>query len=202
MTRPRLDDLVAATQGPQPWRRLFHVGMGGLLAGWLWMAAPPRALTASLLVALALALLAIDLIRLAVPSLNAAFFRVFRPLASPREENGVASSTWYVVGSALCAIFFPIAVVVPSILVLALADPAASYFGRRWGRRPFGTGSVEGTGVFALIAGVVLLGFVPPLTAFSTALAVALIEVIPSRLDDNLVIPLAVATVLWITGAG
>ncbi len=200
--RSSLDELVEATEGAQPWRRLFHAAVGVLLAGLLWWVQPTPLAVASSLGVLAAILLALDLARLTFPSLNLVFFRTFRALASPREARGVASSTWYLVGTAICGISFPLDLVIPAILVLALADPAASYLGRRWGKRSLGTGSVEGTAVFVLISGAVLLPFVPTHSAILAAITAGLVETVPWKLDDNLVIPLAVAMVLWISGAG
>ena len=152
-----------------------------------------------LLVVLTVALagsLAGDVLRLRYPILNVLFFRAFRPLASPREERAVASSTWYVVGLILVAGLFPLDTFVPAVLVLALADPAASYAGRRWGTKRVGKGSVLGLVVFVAVGAAVLLGWTSPGRAAVTALAAGLIEVTPWRLDDNLTIPVAVAAAL------
>lgn len=198
-----LDQLVESTRGVQPFRRLFHMAVGLSFAGILWYLDPSRTERAlaigamGLLVAL---LLLVDVVRLSIPGLNVLFFRTLRSLASPREAKGIASSTWYVVGILIALVLYPIDIVVPAILVLALADPAANYFGRRWGRRRIGTGTIEGVMVFVLVAVGVLLFWASPAIAIAAAVAGALIEVAPwsGRLDDNLTIPLAVATVLWV----
>ena len=136
MTGTDLDDLVEATRGPQLWRRFLHAAAGVVLAGLLLGIQPTRPVAATSLASLAATLLILDVVRLSVPRLNLFFFRWFKTLASPREARGVASSTWYAIGAALCAILFPIELVGPSLLVLALADPSASYLGRRWGDIP------------------------------------------------------------------
>jgi dolichol kinase len=195
-----LERLVGATRGPQIWRRVFHAAVGVSVALGATLLTPTRR---ELVVVLAVALvggLAGDFLRLRYSGLNVLFFRAFRLLASPREARGIASSTWYVTGLLLVAAFFPLAVFVPAVLVLALADPAASYLGRRWGKTRVGKGSAEGLAVFVVVGAAVLLGFGPPERALLAALAAGLVEVAPWKLDDNLTIPVAVAAALTLMG--
>jgi len=193
-----LAPLVQRTAGLQPWRRVFHATNGLTLAGILAFVAPPRMWVALALAGILSILLALDLARFQLPALNRAFFRVFRPIASPREAAGPASSTWYVLGAVLTVILFPPDIAVPAILVLALADPAASYLGRRWGRRPFGTGTVEGSLVFFVVAASVLAFHLDPVTSIVVAAGTALAERTRWPLDDNLVVPLTVGILIWI----
>ena len=139
-----LPALVERTRGLQPWRRVFHACVGMVLA-WLPLALglPRGALLGALATLLAL-LLAADLVRLMAPGLNALFFASFPSLASPREAERLASSTWYVLGVLLVYALFPVRVAVPAILVLALADPAASALGRLVGRGGWGRGRWRG----------------------------------------------------------
>lgn len=197
-----LDYLVESTRGLQPFRRLFHMAVGLSLAGSLWALQPvpgARFLGVAGLALLVAVLLGVDIVRLRMPELNVLFFRTLRSLASPREARGIASSTWYVVGILIAAILYPIEIVIPAVLVLAFADPAANYFGSRWGRRRIGKGTIEGVAVFVLVATAILWLWASPGTAVAAAVVGALVEVAPwwGRLDDNLTIPLAVATALW-----
>jgi dolichol kinase len=201
MTTNDLPALVARTRGLQPWRRVFHAANGVVLAfGPPALNLSPGA-TALLLGLGACALLAGDLIRLRVPRLNRTFFRLFRPLASPREEHHLASSTWYAVGAFLAWWWFPPIVATASILVLGLADPAASVVGRLVGRRPLGKGTVEGSLTFMVVAFLALWPLVGPGAAAVGAVLTGLAEVAPLGLDDNLVIPLVCGGVLWAVGS-
>jgi dolichol kinase len=197
---PELAPLVARSSGLQPWRRVFHAANGLVLAltpGALGMS---KTLVVALLALGSAALLAFDLVRLRAPSLNLLFFRLFPALVSPREAAGVASSTWYAVGALLVWGLFPAETAVAAILVLALADPAASFLGRRIQSPRFGAGSRFGSGVFLLVASVVLapaLGF--PLALLAAA-GVTLVEAVPWKLDDNLTVPLTAAALLTILG--
>ncbi len=194
---PSLTDLVARTRGLQPWRRVFHAtsGVALALAPELTGLATPQ--VAALLGLATAILLAADIVRLRSPRLNRAFFSVFRPLASPREESAIASSTWYALGAALVWWAAPGAPAVLALLVLGLADPAASVVGRRFGRTPFGKGTALGSLTFFIVAFAVVASDQPVGTAFVVATVAALAEVLPIPVDDNLTVPLATAACLW-----
>ena len=195
----QLAELVRGTEGLQPWRRVFHLAGGVALAAMIHRIGPGSTAALALLSAAVVVGLALDVARLGHPSVNLWFFRWFRTLASPREAGRVASSTWYVVGILLVRLLFPADVLVPSILVLSLADPAASVVGRLWGRRPLGKGTVEGSLIFWTVATAVLWS-TGPLQALALGAGIALCEVLVPRLDDNVVIPLATAAGLVLLG--
>ncbi len=197
---PPLDELVRRTRGPQPWRRVFHAANGVLIASAVtWWPFAPELVPLGLWTTCAALLLA-DLVRLRVDTANRLFFRFFRRLASPREARGIASSTWYMLGITLAVTFAPTAVAVSGILVMALSDPAASYFGRRWGRRPFLGGSVEGSVLFLLVTVAVLAPRHGPWIALAVALPVTFLERRSWPLDDNLTVPVASAVLVGMLG--
>jgi dolichol kinase len=186
-----LERLVARTRGPQPWRKVFHAFNAVVTSVLVMTLDPPQAVILGFLGGLAAILLATDALRLRNVSANQLFFRAFGALASPREARGVASSTWYAIGILIAFIAFPRAVAVSSVLVMGLADPAASLVGQRWGKRPFLGGSLEGTVAFLAVAAVILATRHP----MGVALVAAAISAIAERrawpLDDNLAVPLA-----------
>lgn len=190
-----LDDLVRRTAGFRPWRKLVHVATGLAIASWLSFTPVGGRRAVAVLAAVAAVLVAADLARLRIPRVNRLFFRLFAPLASPREAAGIASSTWYVLGVLAAVALFPEPHAISGVLVLALADPAASWAGSRGGR-PFLGGTLVGTLAFLLVAAVVLALRHEPITALATAAAVTLVERRAWPLDDNLVVPAACAAVL------
>lgn len=201
---PRLDPELAAlvdrTRGVQPMRRIFHAANGLLLALLPPALGLPRTFVLTTLAALFVLLFASDVIRLRAPRLNTLFFRTFPALASPREAGGFASSTWYVLGGALTWALFPARLVTPAILVLGLADPAAGWIGRLWGRRRLGAGTLAGSTTFVVVASAVLALWFDFPTAVLAALITAAVECLPWRIDDNLTIPLAAGAGLWLIG--
>jgi len=190
------DELVRRTAGAQPWRKLFHATNAVLVAVGLEGLDLPRATAGALLAGVFGILALADLARLGNERLNRLFFRTFTPLASPREAKRVASSTWYAFGILLVVLFFSERVAISAILVLGLADPVASYVGRRWGAAPFMGGTVLGTVTFFGIAAVVLAFRHPPPVALMTAGVVTIAERRSWPLDDNLAIPVVCAALL------
>lgn len=195
-----LSALVRRTEGVQPWRKVFHAVNGLLIALGLSLLELPDPNVVAILGGIAAVLLAVDLTRLAAPPANELFFRLFNRLASPREMGGLASSTWYALGVLATALLFERPALISAVLVLGLADPAAAYVGRRWGRRPFLGGTVLGSVAFYAITISVLALRHGPWVALAGATAVTTAERKSWPLDDNFTIPIVCAAVVW--GAG
>ena len=193
---PSLAELVEKTHGLQPLRRIFHAVNGTALVLLMRTTGIQDRIVFLALATLLCALLLMDGVRLAVPKVNRAFFRSFSLLASPRETARLASSTWYLLGILLSLILFPRDIALAAILVLALADPAAGYVGRRWGRRRLGGGTVEGSLVFIAVAFGALALWAPWPQALGAALFTAAVEILPWPIDDNLSVPLTAAVAL------
>ncbi|MSR22964.1 MAG: hypothetical protein EXR92_05395 [Gemmatimonadetes bacterium] len=176
---------------------------GILIVGVVQAFDPPNVVLLIGLAALLALQLILDGIRLAVPRANVLFFRIFAPFVTPREEGGIASSTWYVLGALLAFALFPRTAAIGGIVVLALADPTANLVGRLWGRIPFGVdGTLEGTTAFFVMGVASLLVLVDPVAAAVAAAAATTAERLPLPLDDNLTIPLATGAALWLMGIG
>lgn len=191
-----LEHLVRRTEGPQPWRRAFHL-VGGCSVAWLVYVLGPSSTATRWLFGIMLALALVgDLSRLRSPTFNRFVFRTFGKVMCPREASR-PSLTWFLLGVFL-VLWFPEETAVPSLLVLALADPTASVVGRAWGTHRVGKGTVEGSLVFAATALLVLIPFVGVWVALPVAAVVACAEVLPGFHDDNLAIPVVTAACLWI----
>ena len=141
---------------------------------------------------------------------NALLMRVFRAIAHPREAMHVNSSTWYTTALTVLGIAFAKPLCAIAVAVLALADPAAAYVGRAYGRTKLVHGrSLEGTLTFFAVAALtsfavlsfwhgnwdVSLRIAVSLTA---AFGAALAELFSRKIDDNLSIPLVAAGCGWL----
>ncbi len=192
-----LGEAVARTRGVQPWRRVFHMMGGVATAAFVHYLGPDSSVPLAILAGALVVGVLLDWTRLRSRAANKVFFRAFAWLASPREARGVASSTWFVLGALIVLVVAPHPFFAPAMVVLACADPAASVVGRLWGRHKVGKGSWEGTSTFFVVAAAVLTPFVGLQTALIAAAVVAIMEVLPLRIDDNLTVPISTALVLW-----
>ncbi len=143
------------------------------------------------------------------PAFNERLMTFYGPVAHPHEWHRVNSGTWYCTALFILAMTGSPLVCSIGVLVLGVGDPAAALVGRRWGRIKLVNGrSLEGTLTFVLTGILVsapLCAFVYPEVGFRLILALtgvgavagALAELLSSRIDDNLTIPVATGLAAW-----
>ena len=147
-----------------------------------------------------------EILRVRYPSVTRFFMMFMGRIAHPHEHHKVNSSTWYISALAVLAtLFSPLAATV-AVIVLGVADPAASTVGRRYGRTTLIHGrTLEGSLGFVVagvLASVVLMRIYFPALSVAATLVVALsasvfgavAELLSGRrLDDNFSVPVAAA---------
>jgi len=109
-------------------------------------------------------------------------------------------------GSLLVLQLFPRDIALASILILIFADPISHLIGKTFGKikSPLDNRkNVEGHIAGALISSILAMFFVSPILALSGAIASMLfesliIEIQKIELDDNLIIPLAAGTIMYV----
>jgi dolichol kinase len=184
-------------------RSLFHIVSGALSLALIRLL-PGRTWLIAVSVSIAIAAWTMETVRRRSPAANDRLMRLFGAVAHPRERHHVNSSTWYVTALVILAAFFPLRAAEVGVVVLGLADPAAGFIGRRYGRTRLRTGrSLEGTLTF-VVAGTI--GALASLAAFHAlpwssriilaiagAVAGAVAELVSTRFDDNFTIPLTTA---------
>lgn len=156
-----------------------------------------------------------ETIRQFSPAANEALMRLFSPVAHPHEYYKVNSATWYATALILLAVFAPYWAASVAVTVLGLADPAAAFFGRRYGRIRLMHGrSLEGSTAFVIVgflSALAVLGIFYPDFGFGRMVAAAaaagvigaIAELVSGKgLDDNLSVPLAAGLATWLVLAG
>ncbi|MFT3772815.1 MAG: hypothetical protein QM820_46095 [Minicystis sp.] len=185
-------------------RSLFHVA-SGLFALALLRFLPGRGWLIAVAGAFAVFAWTCEILRRQSAAVNARLMRFFAPIAHANEHHEVNSSTWYITALILLALFAPLRAAEVGVIVLAFADPAAGFIGRRWGRTRIRAGrSLEGTlgfvaaGTLAAFAWLAAAHGLPLGAAAAVAAAGAIVgavaEIAVMRLDDNFSIPVAATT--------
>ena len=153
---------------------------------------------------------AMEIGRVLSPRLNDFLCRVMALARHPHETRDVNSATWYTTALFVLAVCFAPPICVLALAILGLGDPAAAFVGRRWGRIHLIHGrSLEGSLTFLVagtLAGVGALSLWYPefslgarvAMAVGAALFGAVAELLSSRVDDNLSIPVAAGAGGWL----
>ncbi|MBH30839.1 MAG: hypothetical protein CMG71_02475 [Candidatus Marinimicrobia bacterium] len=139
-----------------------------------------------------------ELMRLNVDPVKRIFQKIFGPIVRPSEEHRITGATSIFISGFLTVIIFEKIVAVFAMLILSLADATAALIGRKWGGRKIFDKTVEGTVTFFIISLVLALNLpgLPRIGAVAAAVIATVIELFPSPIDDNLMVPLSAATTL------
>jgi len=185
-------------------RNLFHV-TGGVAAALIYHFLLTQAQAVMVMLAISVIFSGLELGRRVWPRLNDVLMRFFAPLARPHEYYRMNSSTVYAYGLLAASALCPQEAVELGCVVLALADPAASNIGRRFGKKKLHRDkSWAGTIAFfaaGMISAAIYLALVHPeiplttraLAAVIAGVSGAIAELLSHRLDDNLTVPITVA---------
>ena len=139
-----------------------------------------------------------ELLRMNVGSFKRFFRLIFSAIVRDSEDHTITGATTVFIAGFLTVLIFERPVAIFAMLILSLADATAALIGRKWGNHSLFEKSVEGTMTFLIVA--LALAFLLPDLPRSGAVAAAgiatIAEVLPSPINDNLIIPLSAATTI------
>lgn len=184
---------------PIKWaRRAWHLaGVPIALIYWFGFGSEGRVTAAWICGAFSVPFLLLDIAKWSSASIRDWLLLRFSPIISSRDLHDLNSSSWYMIGCTLTIALFETPAAATGILVMAVADNAASIIGRLWGRHRVGDKSLEGTAAFVVVGTLVGLPFGPIWVALSAAVLGAVGELFIPWLDDNFTVPLLAATGFW-----
>jgi dolichol kinase len=173
-------------------RKLIHVFFGLGIAGLVLVLDHTTAM-AVLAGGLFFGLIIIDLI---LRGCTLPLFSAVLDYVDRRDPLPGKGALFFAVSTLTCVILFPVAVVVPALVSLAVLDGVATIAGIRFGRtRIYNGKSVEGTVAGIFITFLVLILFISVPGALIVAVIAGIIEMF-SPVDDNLVIPVSICVLL------
>lgn len=184
---------------PHLQRKLYHFLMGmGCFALYAFVLTRSQALWT--LFTVGGTFVALDLMRLNSPKMNALALKIFGRVMRREELKSVTGNSFYIFGLITIVFFFPRPIVLLSIAFLAIGDPIAAVVGTLYGRiKLVGKKSLEGAlanFVASWLAAYLIAALVLGLP-MGSVLAVAWVgaicsvaaELLPLPIDDNFTIP-------------
>jgi dolichol kinase len=123
----------------------------------------------------------------------------FNRVLREEEKRNLMGSTYFLFSSILTILFFPKSIAIVSLLILILSDTAGALVGKWIGKVSIFGKTLEGSMAFFLSSLLIVWSY-PQLDRFSgslAALGATLIEILPTKVDDNLTIPIVAGAIMF-----
>lgn len=140
---------------------------------------------------MAIGFLSADLLRMHCKTAENFFFKIFSSLLREQEfKNQLTGATYLFIGLTLAVFLFRKEIAIPVMLFLTIADPIAAIAGKTIPVKQIFAKSLGGFLGF-LICALIIVTLAFGFTYFGLIVAViaAVVELIPSKINDNLTIP-------------
>ena len=125
-------------------------------------------------------------------------------ITRPDEYEILSGASWVFLGAGFTVYLFDENIAIVAILVMSLSDSAAAIIGIKYGATFLFNKSLEGTLAF-LITTFVIIRILSPASLILTlivTISATIIELVsPSKLNDNILIPLSTGLILTLGGA-
>ncbi|MBS3809343.1 MAG: hypothetical protein KGY38_04205 [Desulfobacterales bacterium] len=177
-------------------RKLLHLLALGIPFSIAYLTRPTAVY---IFVSLAAAMAAGELLRQKIDFLQKLFLALFGTFVRPEEKTRFTGATYLFIAGAVCLVLFDMPIAYTVIGFMIVGDAAAALVGMQFGRIRISSGkSLEGT--LACICTCLLFWALFPKLDFHMALAAAvltgILEIIPQRINDNLIVPVVCGLVL------
>ncbi len=139
-----------------------------------------------------------EILRINISIFKYFFQRFFGPIVRVSENKKLTGATSVFISGFLTVLIFEKNIAIFAMLTLSLADATAALIGKKWGKKKLFDKTLEGSITFLIIsiALAMLLPGLFRLGAIVAAIVATLVELLPSPIDDNLMIPISIATTL------
>lgn len=132
--------------------------------------------------------------------LEDSFHNLINSVERESTKTNYMGAILFFMGIGVSLLFFPFKIAILSIIVLSVGDSFSTLIGVHWGRHKTKVNpdkSWEGTLGGLATSFLVCLFFANPLIALVAASVGMFMEVMPFKINDNLLMPFSVGIVLW-----
>lgn len=150
-------------------------------------------------------MIGMDILRKFFPLFDSFYKKVLSIVLRKREfdpaKHLFTGGTYLVVGDLLSILLFQKSIAIMAMFIVRFSDSFAALVGKHFGKIRVGSKTLEGTFTFFLVT-VLIIYFFPKVTishtelsiAFSSAIIVSIFEILPIKIDDNVLIPIVFGT--------
>ena len=182
-------------------RKVIHILSSVIPLSYLWLVKDKDTMLL-ILVALSITALVIEFLRSKTSIFSRYFNILFDFMLREKESNGKwTGATWLLLGWTITVLMFEMPIAVSALLFLSIGDSFAALAGKLYPRGRIGdktfSGSIVGL-VFSLIVVTTINQTLLPVVLLFGAIAAMGIELIPSKINDNLTIPIFSGFVMMI----
>ncbi|MBD3273698.1 MAG: hypothetical protein GF372_00205 [Candidatus Marinimicrobia bacterium] len=179
-------------------RKAIHLGSAVFPISYWFL---PKDLFLPVMIVLTTITITVDYFRHKVDWLNRAFDAVFGKVLRENEDETLTGGSSVMLSQILIVALFPKPVAIAALLTLSIGDSAAALVGKAIGKNKlFQDKTFEGGLAFFVGSSIVasLVPGIPVYAAIVASLVAAIVEVYVNILDDNLLIPLASGSTLFL----
>lgn len=182
-------------------RKIIHILSSVVPLSYLWLVKDKDTMLL-ILVALSITALVVEFLRNQTNFFSKYFNILFDFMLREKESNGKwTGATWLLLGWTITVAMFEMPIAVSALLFLSIGDSFAALAGKIYPKGKIGDKTFSGTIVglvFCLIAVTTINQTLLPVVILFGAIAAMGIELIPSKINDNLTIPVFSGLVMMI----
>lgn len=179
-------------------RKAIHLGSAVFPISYWFI---PREIFLPIIIVLAAITILVDYGRHRIGWLNTAFDAIFGKVLRENEDETLTGGSSVMLSQMIIVAIFPKPVAIAALLTLSIGDSAAALVGKAIGKNKlFGDKTFEGGLAFFIGSSIVasLVPGIPVYAAIIASLVAGIVEVYVNILDDNLLIPLASGSTLFL----
>ena len=142
----------------------------------------------------------IEILRINIYFLNQIFYKVFGSMIREYERIKFTGATISFISCFFLILIFEKNIAIYSMLILCISDALAALVGKKWGRNKIYNKSFEGSLAFFLISILIGIFFldIKLIGLFFLSIIATIVELIPSPINDNIIVPFSVASTISI----
>jgi len=142
----------------------------------------------------------IEILRMNINFLNQIFYKFFGFIIRKYERKKFTGATISFISCFFLILIFEKNIAIYAMLILCISDALAAIVGKRWGRNKIYNKSFEGSLAFFLVSILIGIFFldINLIGLFFLSIIATIVELIPSPINDNIIVPFSVASTISI----